>query len=335
MPTVDKLNRPLRDLRISVTDKCNFRCRYCMPAEIFGQDYPFLKRDEILSFEELIRLTKLFTSLGVEKIRLTGGEPLLRRDLSHFITQLRKINDIKDIALTTNGSLLYKFAQDLKDAGLQRVTVSLDSLNEERFQQINGVGFKVEDVLKGIEAANKAKLTVKINMVVQKGVNESDIIPMAKYFKEHGHILRFIEFMDVGTTNGWKMENVVPSKDILAMLREQFKLKPKDPHYFGEVAKRYVYEDGGEIGFISSVTEAFCSSCTRARISAEGKLYTCLFTDTGFDLKQLVRDTAIDDETLLIHLRKLWHNREDQYSLLRGMQQDRKRKKIEMSHIGG
>jgi len=334
---LDSLCRPLRDLRISVTDKCNFRCQYCMPAEIFGPDFEFLPQKMLLSFEEMTRLTKIFASLGVEKIRITGGEPLMRKDLPRLIEMINGVEGIRDIAMTTNGSLLAKHAQALKDAGLQRVTVSLDSLDVGRFGQINGRGYEVADILHGIETAAQIGLRVKVNMVVQKGINDQDILPMARYFKEKGHILRFIEFMDVGNTNGWKLDQVVPSREIVEMIHQEMPLEPVDPNYFGEVASRYRYQGTDqEIGFISSVTEAFCSTCTRARLSAEGKLYTCLFASQGEDLRGPMRD-GFSDEELIDLIISIWKKRGDRYSeeRLKNTKGLKKRKKVEMSHIGG
>lgn len=333
---LDVLKRPLRDLRISVTDRCNFRCRYCMPEEIFGKDYSFLSSDKILSFEEIERLAIIFASLGVKKLRLTGGEPLLRRDLSVLIKMLKNIDGIEDIGLTTNGSLLKSFAQELYQSGLRRVTVSLDSLNEERFAIMNGRRSKVKTILDGIEAAAEAGLKVKVNMVVQKGVNDEDILPMADYFKKRGHTLRFIEYMDVGNSNGWQLDHVVSKKGILSMIGERHPLKEVPPNYEGEVATRFKYADGtGEIGIISSVTDSFCSTCSRARISAEGKLYTCLFASSGFDLKELLRSGKNDSE-LTDAICGIWNHRMDRYSDDRTNETGRpKRQKVEMSHIGG
>lgn len=333
---LDALARPLRDLRISVTDKCNFRCRYCMPEEIFGPDYPFLPQEKLLTFEEMRRLVEIFTSLGVNKIRITGGEPLLRRELPRFIAMLNEIEGIDDIAMTTNGSLLPKFARLLKEAGLKRVTVSLDSLDDHRFGRINGRGFKVKDVLEGIEAAQEAGLQVKINMVVQRGVNDQDILPMARYFEEKGHILRFIEYMDVGNSNGWRLEHVVPSREIVEMINREMPIEPIDPNYYGEVATRYRYKRSGrEIGFISSVTEAFCSTCTRVRLSAEGVLYTCLFATSGTDLRTPLRQNETD-EMIRERIIQVWRQRKDRYSEERLQQTKRPPgKKVEMYHIGG
>ncbi|MEC1862405.1 GTP 3',8-cyclase MoaA [Bacillus licheniformis] len=333
---LDQKSRPLRDLRISVTDRCNLRCTYCMPAEIFGQDYPFLPKGELLSFEELERLAKLFVhQFGVEKIRLTGGEPLMRKDMPELVGKLAGIKGIRDIAMTTNGVLLPVYADKLKKAGLKRVTVSLDSLDDERFKSINGRGVSVSKVLAGIEVAKKAGLGVKINMVVQKGVNEKDILPMARYFKEKGHILRFIEFMDVGNTNEWNRQSVVAKADIIRIINEDMPIEPIDPNYEGEVAKRYRYLDGsGEIGFISSVSDAFCTTCNRARLSAKGELFTCLFASSGFDLRTLIRSGQTDQE-LAEAIGTVWRNRDDQYSLDRALAKAVPRKKVEMSYIGG
>ena len=307
-----------------------------MPAEIFGQDYPFLPKGELLSFEELERLAKLFVhQFGVEKIRLTGGEPLMRKDMPELVGKLAGIKGIRDIAMTTNGVLLPVYADKLKKAGLKRVTVSLDSLDDERFKSINGRGVSVSKVLAGIEAAKKAGLGVKINMVVQKGVNEKDILPMARYFKEKGHILRFIEFMDVGNTNEWNRQSVVTKADIIRIINEDMPVEQIDPNYKGEVAKRYGYLDGsGEIGFISSVSDAFCSTCNRARLSAKGELFTCLFASSGFDLRTLIRSGQTDQE-LAEAIGTVWRNRDDQYSLDRALAKAVPRKKVEMSYIGG
>lgn len=332
----DTMARPLKDLRISVTDRCNFRCQYCMPAELFGPDFEFLPRHRLLSFEEMTRVTRIFASLGVEKIRITGGEPLMRNNLPEFIKMISEIKGIQDIAMTTNGSLLARQAQALKEAGLRRVTVSLDSLDDERFGKMNGRGISVSRVLEGIEAAARAGLGVKINMVVQKGVNDQDVLPMAKYFYEKGHTLRFIEFMDVGNSNGWKLDQVVPSQQILETIDRELPLEPVEPDYFGEVATRYRYKGTDiEIGFISSVTQAFCSSCTRMRISAEGKIYTCLFASEGTDLRGPLRE-GIDDERLRQMIVDVWENRTDRYSEIRLTHTDElNREKVEMSHIGG
>ncbi|MBF7153709.1 MULTISPECIES: GTP 3',8-cyclase MoaA [Bacillus] len=334
--TLDKLQRPLKDLRISVTDRCNFRCRYCMPEEIFGPDYSFLSNNKILSFDEIERITRIFVSLGVRKLRITGGEPLLRRGLPQLIERLSKIDGVEDIGLTTNGSLLKKFAPDLYKAGLSRVTVSLDSLEEDRFFYLNGNRSKVQRVLEGIQAAAEVGMKIKINMVVQKGKNEQDILQMAQYFKENKHILRFIEYMDVGNYNGWELKEVVSKQEIVDAIHQVMPLERIEANYAGEVATRYRYIGSDEeIGIISSVTDSFCSSCTRARISAEGKLYTCLFASKGNDLRELLRSGYTDEEITNI-VRDIWNNREDRYSDERLNNTSEKRvPKIEMSHIGG
>jgi GTP 3',8-cyclase len=333
---VDKLQRPLRDLRLSVTDRCNFRCRYCMPEEIFGPNYPFLSSDKILSFDEIERLTYIFVSLGVKKVRITGGEPLLRKDLPELIYRLKSIHGVEDIAVTTNGSLLKKFAPALYSAGLSRVTVSLDSLDDERFNQLNGNRSKVKSVLEGIQAASDAGIKVKVNMVVQKGKNDQDIIPMAKYFKEKKHTLRFIEYMDVGNSNGWRMAEVMAKQEILDRIGEVMPLEQIAPNYLGEVATRYRYvESNQEIGIISSVTDSFCSTCSRARVSAEGKLYTCLFASKGYDLRHLLRSEQSDD-VIANKITDIWNHRIDRYSNERADGKDLKNSsKVEMSHIGG
>ncbi|TKI83519.1 GTP 3',8-cyclase MoaA [Bacillus mycoides] len=334
--TLDKLDRPLKDLRISVTDRCNFRCRYCMPEEIFGRDYSFLSNDKILSFDEIERITRIFVSLGVRKLRITGGEPLLRKGLPELIQRLNEIEGVEDIGLTTNGSLLKKFAPDLYKAGLSRVTVSLDSLNEERFSYLNGNRSKVKTVLAGIQAAAEAGMKIKMNMVVQKGKNEQDIVQMAEYFKENKHILRFIEYMDVGNFNGWELGEVVSKQEIVEMIHKVMPLERIEANYPGEVATRYRYIGSDEeIGIISSVTDSFCSSCTRARISAEGKLYTCLFASKGNNLKELLRFGYTDEEITNV-IRDIWNNRSDRYSDERLSDTNKKiMPKIEMSHIGG
>lgn len=334
--TLDKLHRPLKDLRISVTDRCNFRCRYCMPEEIFGRDYSFLSNDKILSFDEIERVTRIFVSLGVRKLRITGGEPLLRKNLPELIERLNKIDGVEDIGLTTNGSLLKKFAPDLYKAGLSRVTVSLDSLDEGRFAYLNGNRSKVKTVLAGIQAAAEVGMKIKMNMVVQKGKNEQDIVQMAQYFKENKHILRFIEYMDVGNFNGWELGEVVSKQEILEMIHQVMPLERMEANYPGEVATRYRYIGSDEeIGIISSVTDSFCSSCTRARISAEGKLYTCLFASKGNDLRELLRSGYTDEEITDV-IRHVWNTRSDRYSDERLSNANKKTlPKIEMSHIGG
>lgn len=331
----DKLNRPLRDLRISVIDRCNFRCQYCMPAEIYGPDFAFLPKSELLSYEEIERVAKIFVELGVEKIRLTGGEPLLRKDLPYLVELLSQIDQLKDIGLTTNGVLLPKYARDLKKAGLKRVNVSLDSLKDELFGQINGRNVGVGPVLKGIKAAQEAGLGVKINMVVKKGLNDTEIIPMAEYCKENGLQLRYIEYMDVGSSNGWKMDDVVTKKEIYTRLSEHYDLEPVDPDYFGEVAKRYRYKGTNiDVGFITSVSESFCSSCTRSRLSADGKIYTCLFNGNGHDIRDFMR-TGVSDQQIAERICEIWGGRNDRYSDERTAETVANRKKIEMSYIGG
>ncbi len=331
----DYFNRPLRDLRISVTDKCNFRCTYCMPAEIFGPNYPFLKRYELLSYEEIERLSTIFIqSLGVQKIRITGGEPLMRKDVATLISRISKINGIDDIAMTTNGVLLPKYAKELKEAGLKRVSISLDSLDDHLFGSINGRGVPVSAVLDGIDAAAAVGLKIKINMVVKRGMNEHEIIPMAKYFREKGHILRFIEFMDVGNSNQWNLKDVFSKKEIIETIHHVMPLEPIEPNYPGEVATRYRYiGTDEEIGVISSVSDAFCSSCNRARLSANGTLYTCLFASKGHDLREIIRSTHSDQE-LADAITEIWNKRKDKYSIDRSKNKT-ERKKIEMSHIGG
>ncbi len=331
----DTFDRPMRDLRISVIDRCNFRCQYCMPADIFGPDFAFLPKSELLTFDEIERLARIFISLGVEKIRLTGGEPLLRKDLPVLVKKLVSIDGLKDIALTTNGVLLERLAIPLKEAGLKRVNVSLDSLDDELFGKINGRGVGVEKVIKGIMAAKEAGLGVKVNMVVKKGLNDHEIIPMAEFCKKHELQLRYIEYMDVGSTNGWKMDDVVTKKEIFAKLSAHFELESLYPDYFGEVAKRYRYKGTNvQVGFITSVSEAFCSSCTRARLSANGEIFTCLFNGNGHDVKSLLRSGATDEhiERFIIDI---WKRRTDRYSEERTAETVRNRKKIEMSYIGG
>jgi cyclic pyranopterin phosphate synthase len=332
--TRDRLKRPLRDLRISITDRCNFRCTYCMPKEVFGKDYQFLERSALLSFEEITRLARAFTRHGVEKVRLTGGEPLIRRNIEQLIAMLAEIPGL-DLTLTTNGSSLARKARALKAAGLKRITVSLDSLDDAVFMGMNDVDFPVAKVLEGIDAAAAAGLApIKINMVVKRGVNEHSMVPMARFFKARGHILRFIEFMDVGHTNGWRMDDVVTAREIVATLNREMPLEPVDPNYTGEVAERWRYKDGsGEIGVIASVTQAFCRDCTRARVSTEGKLYTCLFATGGHDLRALLRNGASDDE-LHAAIGKVWTQRADRYSEIR-TEKTIPLKKIEMSYIGG
>ena len=331
---LDTFKRPLRDLRVSVTDRCNFRCVYCMPKEVFGKDFQFLPRAEILSFEEIERLVRVFVGLGVQKVRLTGGEPLVRRNIERLVEMLAKVSDL-DLTLTTNGSLLAGKARALREAGLKRVTVSLDSLDDETFKSMNDVDFPVARVLEGMDAAEAAGLApIKVNMVVKRGLNEQSILPMARHFRGTGRILRFIEYMDVGSSNGWRLNDVVSAREIVATIDRELPLEPVEKNYPGEVAERWRYRDGsGEIGVIASVTQAFCADCTRARLSADGSLYTCLFATQGHDLRGLVRSDATDAQ-IADSIATIWTARDDRYSELRsegtvGL------KKIEMSFIGG
>ena len=344
---IDTRGRALRDLRISVTDRCNFRCVYCMPKEVFAKDYAFLPQTSLLSFEEITRIAKIFIAHGVNKIRLTGGEPLLRKNIEKLISMLRELVTVDgqelDITLTTNGSLLARKAQSLKGAGLTRVTVSLDSLNDDIFKQMNDVEFPVSDVLDGIHAAHDAGLgPIKINMVVKAGLNDNEIVPMARYFKDTPHILRFIEYMDVGASNGWNLDEVIPSSEIIRRITTaDMPLQKIDANYAGETAQRWRHANGqGEIGLISSVTQTFCHDCTRARLSTEGKLYTCLFASEGHDLRALLRDPLLPDADLVISnvVAQIWHGRTDRYSEQRSQHTQNDlapRKKIEMSYIGG
>ena len=333
-PLLDTLRRPLRDLRISVTDRCNFRCVYCMPRDVFGRDYTFLPRAELLTFEEIERLARIFAARGVEKIRLTGGEPLLRRDLDTLVAMLARIPGL-DLTLTTNGVLLPAKARALADAGLGRVTVSLDSLDDDVFKTMNDADVPVARVLAGIEAAHAAGLApVKVNTVVKRGLNEESVLPLAAHFRGTGVVLRFIEFMDVGATNGWRLDDVVPAAEIVAALDAEWPLEPVDPGYRGEVARRYRYRDGaGEIGLIASVTQPFCRDCTRARISADGTLYACLFASGGNDLRAPLRDGATDEE-LAATIDGIWGRRADRYSEIRSAETPA-RPRVEMSYIGG
>jgi cyclic pyranopterin phosphate synthase len=332
MELLDTFGRPLRDLRISVTDRCNFRCVYCMPKEVYGRDHAFLERRELLTFEEIARVAGVFVARGVQKIRITGGEPLVRRDVERLVAQLSALD--VDLTLTTNGSLLPQKAQLLADAGLRRVTVSLDSLDDRQFRALNDVDFPVDRVLEGIDAASAAGLPVKVNAVIKRGANDDQIVPMARFFREQGHTLRFIEFMDVGHTNGWRLDDVVPAAEIIDTLNRAFGVEPVDPGYRGEVAKRWRYKDGkGEIGVIASVTQPFCGDCTRARLSAEGKLFTCLFAIRGHDLRALIRGGATDEE-LTGALANVWNSRKDRYSELRSDATE-SLPKVEMSYIGG
>lgn len=358
----DQLGRQLHDLRISVTDRCNFRCSYCMPKEVFNKEYPYLPHASLLTFEEITRLARVFMSHGVRKIRLTGGEPLLRKNLEVLIEQLAALRtsdgEKLDLTLTTNGSLLAKKAKALKTAGLQRVTISLDGLDDTVFRSMNDVDFPVADVLAGIEAARQAGLGldkqgnfsgIKINMVVKRGTNADQILPMAKYFRGTGMVLRFIEYMDVGATNGWRMDDVLPSAEVIKLIQSEMPLVQLEPSQAGETAQRWGYADSqgnydpslGEIGVISSVTQAFCSDCNRARLSTEGKLYLCLFASQGYDLRPLLRESSSEDATITTALAHIWHSRSDRYSELRSsMPADTSSaadspKRVEMSYIGG
>ncbi len=335
----DQWRRPLRDLRISVTDRCNFRCTYCMPKEVFDKNYHFLPHAELLTFEEITRLARLFIEHGVEKIRLTGGEPLLRKDIERLIDMLSRLRTrdgrLLDLTLTTNGSLLARKARALASAGLSRVTVSLDGLDDAVFRRMNDVDYPVGAVLEGIAAATAAGLApIKVNMVVKCGVNDHEILPMARHFKGRGHIVRFIEFMDVGSSNGWRLNDVVPSREVIRRIDAELPLEAIEPNYTGEVAERWRYRDrGGEIGVISSVTQAFCRDCTRARLSTEGRLYLCLFATRGYDLRQLLRADS-DDARISAAIGQIWRAREDRYSELR-TEATAGLRKIEMSYIGG
>lgn len=334
----DSFNRPLRDLRISVTDRCNFRCAYCMPAEIFGESYQFLPKGEILTFEEITRLSRLFVGLGVNKLRITGGEPLLRTNLHRLIAMLAAIDSDLDLTLTTNAYLLPQQAQQLKDAGLQRITVSLDTLDDAIFREMNGRGVPVQRVLEGITAAAAVGLSpIKINAVVQKGVNDHTIVDLARHFQGSGHIVRFIEYMDVGNRNGWKWDEVTPAAEIIRRIDAELPLEPLESNYRGEVANRYRYRDGtGEIGVIASVTQPFCGDCTRARLSTDGKLYTCLFAADGLDLRGPMRSGATDGE-LVDRIKSIWSRRSDRYSEERAdlAPLQNNRPKVEMYQIGG
>lgn len=331
----DTLGRRLRDLRISVTDRCNFRCVYCMPREVFGPDFQFLSRSEVLSFEEILRLTRIFVEAGVEKVRITGGEPLLRREVETLIAMLASLEGVRDLTMTTNASLLAGKAEALKRAGLDRVTVSLDALDDGVFRAMSDVQIPVRTVLKGIEVAAAAGLTpVKVNMVVKRGANEDQVLAMCEHFRGSGHILRFIEFMDVGNSNAWRLEDVVPAREILAEIHARWPIEPAEPNYVGEVARRYRYTDGaGEIGIIASVTQPFCTSCNRARLTADGELFTCLFGTRGHDLRRLLRDGA-SDEQLAETVRSIWSIRGDRYSELRSLATVGL-PRVEMSRIGG
>jgi len=332
---LDTLGRPLRDLRVSVTDRCNFRCAYCMPRDVYDRDHVFLPRDEILTFEEIERLVGLFAGSGVEKIRLTGGEPLLRHRVADLVRRISAVDGIRDVAMTTNGSMLARHAQELADAGLDRITVSLDAVDDARFRHAADVDFPVARVLEGIDAAKQAGLApVKINTVVRRGLNDDSLLDIARRFRGTGHIVRFIEYMDVGSSNGWEMGHVVPAEEILATINEAWTIDPVEPNYPGEVVNRWRYSDGGgEVGVIASVTKPFCGECTRLRLSADGSIYTCLFAHAGTDLRDALRSGATDDE-LVETVSRVWESRTDQYSEERsgvsiGLP------KVEMSYIGG
>jgi GTP 3',8-cyclase len=330
----DTLGRPLRDLRISVTDRCNFRCTYCMPKEVFGREYQFLEREELLTFEEIERLARVFVAHGITKIRLSGGEPLIRRDLERLVEMLARIPGL-DLAMTTNASLLAHKAEPLRGAGLERITVSLDSLDNEVFMAMNDVRFPVDRVLEGIGAAEASGFhPIKVNCVVRRGMNEHTVVDMARRFKGTGHIVRFIEYMDVGTTNGWRLDDVVPARQIVEMIDAEMPIEPIEPNYEGEVANRYRYRDGsGEVGIIASVTQPFCGTCTRARLSADGSLYTCLFATVGHDLRAAIRNGASDDDLSSL-IAGVWARRGDRYSEIRSAA-TASLPKVEMSYIGG
>jgi cyclic pyranopterin phosphate synthase len=331
----DALGRPIHDLRIAVTDRCNYRCTYCMPVEVYGERYHFLPREKVLSYEEIARVTRIFASLGVRKVRVTGGEPLVRQDIEALIEQLAKIALIEDLTLTTNGFLLPEHAAGLKAAGLRRITISLDSLDPAVYGAMNGKGVDPSRILDGIAAAERAGLDpIKINAVIERGVNDHTALDLARHFKGSGHILRFIEFMDVGNINGWQVGRVVPSAELAAMIGAEMPIEPVEPNYAGEVAERWRYTDGGgEIGFISSVTQPFCAGCTRARLSPEGKIYTCLFAGDGHDLKGPIRAGVTDGELEAL-IAGIWRTRTDRYSELRATSGS-SRRKVEMYQIGG
>ena len=333
---LDRFKRPLRDLRVSVTDRCNFRCPYCMPAEIYGERYEFLNKAELLTFEETARLVAVMVRLGVAKVRLTGGEPLVRAEVEKLVAMISSLDGVDDLTMTTNGYLLPRKARTLKESGLQRVTISLDSLDDDVFRSMNGRGFGTEKVLDGLKAAEDAGLVpIKINAVVQRGVNDHGIVELARYVRERGHIARFIEYMDVGNLNGWKLDHVVPADEIVAMIDAEMPLEPIEPNYRGETALRYRYRDGGgEMGVIASVTKPFCGSCTRLRLSPEGQVFTCLFGAVGTDLRGPMRDGATDEELEGI-VTRTWGVREDRYSEERASMTEPRGEKVEMYHIGG
>lgn len=337
--TTDTLDRPIRDLRVSVTDRCNFRCIYCMPREIFGSGYKFVPRNDLLKLEEIARITRLFAGHGVRKVRITGGEPMIRRNLERLIEMLRDIDGITDISMTTNASMLtLKRAQSLRAAGLSRINISLDAIDEQTFQRINDVDFPVAKVLEGIDNAHAAGFdAVKVNAVIRRGYNEHSILPLAQHFHGTGTVLRFIEFMDVGTTNKWNLEEVIPAAELVEIIDKEMPIESLQPNYSGEVAKRWRYSDGGgEVGFITSVTQSFCGDCSRARLSAVGKVYTCLFAATGQDLRGMLRAGASDEELSRL-IGRIWSQREDRYSELRGQipVTAETPPRVEMSHIGG
>lgn len=337
--TTDTLDRPIRDLRVSVTDRCNFRCIYCMPREIFGPGYKFVPRNDLLKLEEISRITRLFAGHGVRKVRITGGEPMIRRNLEHLIEMLRDIDGVTDISMTTNASMLtLKRAESLRAAGLNRINISLDAIDEKTFQRVNDVDFPVAKVLEGIDNAHAAGFdAVKVNAVIRRGYNEHSILPLAQHFHGTGTVLRFIEFMDVGTTNKWNLEEVIPAAELVEIIGKELPIESLQPNYSGEVAKRWRYSDGGgEVGFITSVTQSFCGDCSRARLSAVGKVYTCLFAATGQDLRGMLRAGASDEEISRL-IGRIWSQREDRYSELRGQipVTAETLPRVEMSHIGG
>ncbi len=338
MSILDTCGRAIHDLRISVTDRCNFRCPYCMPADIYGEKYTFLPRQDLLTFEEIAKVTKIFTRFGVRKIRLTGGEPLMREDIADLVGLLAEFDYVDDLALTTNGYLLPKFAVPLKQSGLSRISVSLDSLDDKVFKEMNGREYSVERVLSGIKAAEAAGFTqIKINAVVQRGINDHTLLDLVCHFRGTGHIVRFIEYMDVGNLNGWNLDHVVPAEEIIALINSKFPLEPVDPNYSGEVANRYRFKDGrGEIGVIASVTKPFCGGCTRIRLATDGRLFTCLFGTDGTDLRGPLRSGATDDDMIAI-ITNVWKKRDDRYSEFRSRStpQQSSSKKIEMYQIGG
>ena len=335
VPILDKFQRPLRDLRVSVTDRCNFRCPYCMPAEIYGERYQFLPRNDLLSFEEITRIVNVTVGLGVKKVRITGGEPLVRQDVEKLVSMISRINGIEDLAMTTNAYLLSVMAQTLKDAGLHRITVSMDSVDADVFQRMNGRGFGTAKVMNGIDSAKRAGFNpIKINAVVQKGINDHTLVDLAKWCRDNGHIPRFIEYMDVGTLNEWKLDEVLPANEIVRIIGEELPVKQLDPAYVGEVARRYRYlDDKGEFGVISSVTQPFCGDCTRLRLSPEGRIVTCLFAETGTDLREPMRNGATDEQVSDI-IQGTWRVRKDRYSEERATMNE-PRSKVEMYHIGG